>query len=62
DVLMDQTARDRGFFQNDSVARLIAEHIEGRFDHSHRLWALLVLELWLREWATTPIQSAAGSG
>jgi asparagine synthase (glutamine-hydrolysing) len=28
--------------------RLVREHISGRADHSHRLWALLTLEVWLQ--------------
>ena len=29
-------------------ARLLDDHVAGRFDHSYRLWSLLVLELWQR--------------
>ena len=47
DVLLDRTARERGLFHPSSVERLLAEHAAG-VDHAHRLWGLLVLELWLR--------------
>ena len=30
-----------------SVRRLVREHLSGRRDHSHLLWRLLALELWL---------------
>ncbi|MEZ6069886.1 MAG: asparagine synthase (glutamine-hydrolyzing) [Pirellulales bacterium] len=50
DTLLDARARDRGYFQPDQVERLVREHQTGAFDHSYRLWALLVLELWHREW------------
>jgi asparagine synthase (glutamine-hydrolysing) len=50
DVLLDQTARDRGFFQHEFVAQLLQDHEAQRFDHAYRLWSLLVLELWLRRW------------
>ena len=40
----------RGYFRPDSVERMIREHTEGSFDHAYRLWALLILELWHREW------------
>ena len=33
----------------DAVERLLDEHERGRADHGHRLWCLLMLELWLRE-------------
>ena len=49
-VLLDRKALERGFFREDSVRGLLQDHQQGRFDHSYRLWALLVLELWLRRW------------
>ena len=32
--------------QNPSVENLIREHQQGIRDHSYKLWALLMLELW----------------
>ena len=49
DVLLDETARARGLFRPGAVARLLHEHVSGRADHAHRLWCLLMLELWQRE-------------
>ena len=49
-VLLDPKALERGFFRAESVRRLLEDHQSGRFDHSYRLWALLVLELWLQRW------------
>ena len=49
-VLLDPSTLARGFFQRRSIEELLAEHRQGVFDHAYRLWALLVLELWLREW------------
>ncbi|MHB8953472.1 MAG: asparagine synthase (glutamine-hydrolyzing) [Pirellulaceae bacterium] len=60
DVLLDQTARGRGYFREESVAALIDQHEKSEFDHAYRLWALLVLELWLREWCDSPLQPAEG--
>jgi asparagine synthase (glutamine-hydrolysing) len=57
DVLLGETARQRGFFRPDSVQRLVAEHETGKADHAYRLWALLVFELWTRQW----LDSAAGA-
>jgi len=31
------------------VNQLLDEHDRGRRDHCHRLWSLLMLELWFRE-------------
>ena len=37
-----------GWFNKGCIEQLIREHASGRFDHTHRLWALLWLELWHR--------------
>lgn len=47
DVLLDETARGRGLARPAAVEALLQEHEHGR-DHAHRLWGLLMLELWLR--------------
>jgi len=46
DVLTPDTIRRRGYFEEETVTRWITEHMQGRVNHSHRLWALLLLELW----------------
>jgi asparagine synthase (glutamine-hydrolysing) len=55
----DVLARDRGWFRADTVARLLDEHESGRADHGHRLWCLLMLELWVREHVEAPVLVAA---
>ena len=50
DVLLGPTCRQRGYFRPAAVEQLVTEHQSGRFDHSYRLWSLLVLELWHRRW------------
>jgi asparagine synthase (glutamine-hydrolysing) len=50
DVLFDPQTQSRGFFRPDAVRQLFDDHVSGRADHSPRLWSLLVLELWQREW------------
>lgn len=37
-----------GIFQRAEMVRLLDEHIEGRVDHSYRLWMLFNLEIWYR--------------
>jgi len=49
DTVTPQRLADLGLHQPDMVTRLIREHEGGRIDHSARLWALLVLCLWLQE-------------
>jgi asparagine synthase (glutamine-hydrolysing) len=50
DLLLDRRAAERGWFRPEVVGRLLAEHASGRADHAHRLWCLVMLELWLRTW------------
>jgi asparagine synthase (glutamine-hydrolysing) len=45
-VLLDHRSLDRGLFQPQAVEQLVEEHVTSRWDHSYRLWSLLVLELW----------------
>ncbi len=49
DVLLSPRALARGHFRPDAVRALVHEHGVGSQDHSYRLWALLWLELWYRE-------------
>jgi len=48
-LLTDGRLRGRGLFDDREVARLWTEHRTGRADHRHRLWQLLMLELWFRQ-------------
>ena len=40
----------RGLFAPGALERLLAQHQSGRKNHSTRLWALVVLELWFRRY------------
>jgi asparagine synthase (glutamine-hydrolysing) len=55
----DALREDRGWFRGDELKRLLDEHETGRADHGHRLWCLLMLELWLREHVEAPALVAA---
>ena len=55
DVLLGETARQRGLFRAENVSELIQQHEDSTFDHAYRLWALLFLELWMRQWCDSPI-------
>jgi asparagine synthase (glutamine-hydrolysing) len=35
-----------GVFRPEPIARLLREHMDGKVDHSYRLWLLLNLEIW----------------
>ena len=40
--------RQRGIFNHGEVTRLWQEHRTGQSDHRHRLWQMVMLELWFR--------------
>jgi asparagine synthase (glutamine-hydrolysing) len=49
EVLLDERCRKRGLFQPVFPRRMVDEHLSGSRDWSNRLWALLFLESWFRE-------------
>jgi asparagine synthase (glutamine-hydrolysing) len=57
-LLTDQTARSRGMFEPAKVLQLLDQHQAG-VDHGERLWNLMVLELWFREFVDRPKASPA---
>ena len=48
DLLLDGDARTRGWFHPAAVERLLDDHVSARADNGHRLWTLVMLELWQR--------------
>jgi asparagine synthase (glutamine-hydrolysing) len=59
ELLMDGRLEDRGLFRPAAVARLWQEHQQGRRNHCHRLWSLVMLELWFRQFADGARRAAA---
>jgi asparagine synthase (glutamine-hydrolysing) len=53
-VLLDPCTLQRGYFRPDAIRALIDEHLRGRRDRSAVLWQMLVLELWHRNWQSSP--------
>ena len=58
DILLDPSTRARGWFDYDYVAQTLDRHAAGVEDASPRIWALLVLELWMREFVDSPEPAA----
>jgi asparagine synthase (glutamine-hydrolysing) len=46
ETLSEENVKKRGYFQPQYVQQLVQEHLDGRKNHSHRLWALMVFEIW----------------
>lgn len=49
DFLSEETVRNRGFFQYSEINRMVYEHMRKKRNHSHRLWAMVIMEMWLQE-------------
>jgi asparagine synthase (glutamine-hydrolysing) len=47
DVLLDQTARERGIFDPAAIETLLLQHQRGE-PRGDQIWALMMLELWYR--------------
>jgi asparagine synthase (glutamine-hydrolysing) len=48
EILLDPSTLKRGYFKKEGVERLLNDHIDLRYDHSSKIWALLFLEMWFR--------------
>lgn len=48
-VLLDDSSRDRGWFQIDRVERILKKHQEGE-NLDFLIWPLFMLELWAKKW------------
>jgi asparagine synthase (glutamine-hydrolysing) len=61
DTLLSASARTREFFRPEAVEKLVRDHEQRVFDRSAALWALLMLEMWLRTWSNsgTPARQLA---
>ena len=51
EVLLSPRCVQRGYFRPEVVRRMIDDHQHGKEDYAYRLYALLMLELWHREYA-----------
>ena len=49
DLLTDATARNRGWFDQMEVEKVLAHHMAGQ-DRDGLIWPMLMLELWARNW------------
>ena len=48
ETLLSEKSLGRGFFKPERIRAMVGEHLDQRVDHSHRLWSLMMLELWFQ--------------
>ncbi len=48
EVLLSDKSMRRGIVESAAMKRYVNEHTEAKFDHSFKLWNLLMLELWFQ--------------
>jgi len=59
DLLLLPTARCHALLRPEAIQALWDAHQQRHYDHSARLWALVMLEEWLREWGGQPATPAS---
>jgi len=57
DVLLSQTARERGIFRPLELKRLVDVHSQTGRDMSTQMWAILFFELWCQHWLDPSVGS-----
>ncbi|MFW6132903.1 MAG: asparagine synthase (glutamine-hydrolyzing) [Planctomycetota bacterium] len=50
ETLLDPWLERQGIFRREALVGLANDHLAGRDDHRHRLWALLILARWLAKY------------
>jgi asparagine synthase (glutamine-hydrolysing) len=49
EILFNKISVARQLFGQEFLTQLFDQHVSGRIDHGRRLWALIMLELWFRQ-------------
>jgi len=53
DYLSVEKLKKEGLFNTSVVMRILNEHMQGKANHRHRIWALLMWEMWREKWMST---------
>jgi asparagine synthase (glutamine-hydrolysing) len=61
DLLLDNTARQRGWFRPEVAARFLDEHQAGT-NRDLYLWPMLMIEIWARRWLDTKASQKSQGG
>lgn len=59
-LLLEPRTMERGYFNRQALSTVLEEHVRGRRDHSSKLWRLLALELWHRNFLEVSPGSSGG--
>ncbi len=49
EFVLNPNARVREYFSREALTAMVDEHVSGKNDHGRRIWALLMLEGWMRQ-------------
>lgn len=55
DTVLSTNARQRRYFAPAAIDNLLAQNDARTHDHGHRLWSLLMLELWHQKYIDSPV-------
>lgn len=58
EYLGEERIRKEGFFLPAGVAELVGEHLSGRRNHFHRLWALVMFGMWRERYLPNAVGAA----
>jgi asparagine synthase (glutamine-hydrolysing) len=61
-LVLSPDAASRDHIDQTVAADLLAEHVAGQAAHAHRLWTLLMFELWARRWLRGSAEPLVASG
>ncbi len=50
DLLSNSLIRKQGYLQPELIQKLWKQHLSEKFDHTNRLWTILMWQAWLQEW------------
>ncbi|MFZ2187716.1 MAG: asparagine synthase (glutamine-hydrolyzing) [Candidatus Moraniibacteriota bacterium] len=50
EILLSDTAINRGLFKKEAIKKLLDTHCETKVDFGYHIWALVTLELWFEEY------------
>ncbi len=51
DYLSEESINRRGIFNQSAITKLISDNKSGKIDASYTIWALLAIEVWMRQFA-----------